>query len=151
MKLQQILTPTKVARPGMKVRELFDECTRIGTPGLPFCDSSERVVGRVTMKNIFKHCFLPDFMIELASVLGEQLSHMQDMDAETNKLLDSPVDSYVRRAHILLPPDAPIIKALAMMEKYSTSYVFVVDEGRYIGVVTIGSLASALLLADQGI
>lgn len=45
---------------------------------------------------------------------------------------------------------AAAVKALAMMEQDDTNYIFVVDEGRYLGVVTIHSLATALAgIADS--
>ena len=149
MNVKQVLISTGVAKPGMTVREVFEECSRANTPSLPFCDESGRISGRVTLKNILKHSCLPDFLVDMAMVLGEQLSHMQDMGSETTHLLDGPVDSYVQEPHISLTSDSPAIKALAMMEQSDTSYIFVVDEGRYLGVVTIHSLASALAGFDK--
>ena len=149
MNVKQVLIPTKVVMAGMTVREVFQECSRVNTPSLPFCDDNGRITGRVTLKNILTRSCLPEFMIELAIVLGEQLSHMQDMGVETRQLLDSPADSYVQESHISLTSDSPAVKALAMMERSDTSYIFVVDEGCYLGVVTIHSLASALADFDN--
>ena len=149
MIVKQVLIPTRVAKKGMTVREVFEECSRANTPSLPFCDDSGRISGRITLKNILTRSCLPDFMVELAMVLGEQLSHMRDMGAETTQLLDSPIDPYVQEPHISLTPDSPVIKAMAMMEKGDTSYIFVVDSGTYLGVVTIQGLASALTDFDK--
>lgn len=149
MNVKQALIPTKVAMPGTTVREVFAECTRINSPGLPFCDTRGYITGRVTLKNILRHSCLPDFMVELAMVLGDQLSHMQDMSTETAHLLDEPVDQYVQEAHITLTSDSPAIKALAMMEQGDTSYIFVVEGDRYLGVVTIQSLAARLIEIDS--
>ncbi len=144
MNVKQVMIPTGVARSGMTVREFFEECSRVGAPGLPFCDASGAIRGRVTLKNILMLSCLPDFMVELAMVLGEQLSHMQDMATETTHLLDGSVDTYVQEPHISLTSDSPAVKALAMMGKSDTSYIFVVDQGKYLGVVTIQSLAGTL-------
>lgn len=144
MKVKQVMIPTRVARAGMTVREVFQECSRANTPSLPFCDDDGRIRGRVTLKNILRRSCLPDFMVELAMVLGEQLSHMQDMATETTHLLDGPVDSYVQEPHIWITSDSPAVKALALMEQSDTSYIFVVDSGNYLGVVTIPGLAGAL-------
>ena len=149
MLVKQVLIPTRVAKKGMTVREVFDECSRANTPSLPVCDDSDRITGRITLKNILTRSCLPDFMVELAMVLGEQLSHMKDMNAETRQLLDGPIDSYVQEPHISLSSDSPVVKALAMMEKADTSYIFVVDSGAYLGVVTIQGLASALASYDR--
>lgn len=133
----------------MTVREVFEECSRANTPSLPFCDDSGRISGRVTLKNILKHACLPDFLVEMAMVLGEELSHMQDMASETTHLMDGAVDAYVQEPHISLTSDSSAIKALARMEQSDTSYIFVVDDGRYLGVVTIHSLATTLAGFDQ--
>ena len=129
----------------MKTREIFEVCSEANTPGIPFCDANGRISGRVTLKNILLKSCLPEFIVEMATILGDQLSHMQDMGSETRQLLDNPVDAYVQQPHISLTSDSPAIKALALMERYDTSYIFVVDEGRYLGVITIHSLANALL------
>ena len=149
MIVKQVLIPTRVAKKGMTVRDVFEECSRANTPSLPFCDDSGQISGRITLKNILTRSCLPDFMVELAMVLGEQLSHMQDMRAETTHLLDGPVDPYVQEPHISITSDSPVVKAMAMMEKDDTSYIFVVDSGTYLGVVTIQGLASELANYDK--
>ncbi len=149
MIVKQVLIPTRVATSGMTVREFFEECARAGSPGLPYCNASGSISGRITVKNILMRSCLPDFMVELAMVLGEQLSHMQDMATETTHLLDSPVDTYVQEPHIALTSDSPAVKALAMMGKSDTSYIFVVDNDVYQGVVTIQGLAGTLAGFDK--
>jgi len=144
MKLKQILIPTKVANAGMMVSEVFFECGRANIPALPFCTKSGRIAGRVTLKNILKlHC-LPDYIIESARILGEELSCMEDMESKAKQLLGTPVDPYVQGPALSLSSEAPVIKALAMMEQNDTSYLFVVDDGQYQGAVTIQRLAKEL-------
>jgi len=141
MKLKQILIPTRTANPGMTVREVFTECGRANLPALPFCTRSGRIAGRVTLKNILKISCLPEYMIESARILGEEMSCMEDIESKARQLLDTPVDPYVQEPALSLSSEAPAIKALAMMEQNDTSYLFVVDEGQYQGAVTMQSLA----------
>jgi len=133
----------------MTVREVFEECSRANTPGLPFCDDSGLITGRVTLKHILKKSCLPEFLVEMARVLGEQLSGMQDMELKAKEVLDSPVESFVQEPHLSLSSGSSTVKALAMMEQSDTSYIYVVDEGRYKGVVTIHSLADTLAQYDN--
>jgi CBS domain-containing protein len=149
MKLKQILIPTKVANSGMTVREVFAECCKAHIPALPFCTKSGRIAGRVTLKNIMKLSCLPDYIIESARFLGEEMSCMEDIEARAKQLLCVPVDPYVQEPALFLGSDAPAIKALAMMEQNDTSYLFVVDDGQYQGAVTIQSLAKMLIQLDQ--
>ena len=149
MKLKQILIPTKVASHGMTVREVFVECGRVHIPALPFCTRSGRIAGRVTLKNIMKLSCLPDYIIESARILGEEMSCMDDIETTAKQLLCTPVDPYVQEPALFLSPEAPAIKALAMMEQNDTSYLFVVDDGQYQGAVTIQSLAKMLTRLGQ--
>jgi CBS domain containing-hemolysin-like protein len=149
MKLKQILIPTKVANSGMTVREVFAECCKAHIPALPFCTKSGRIAGRVTLKNIMKLSCLPEYIIESARFLGEEMSCMEDIEARAKQLLCVPVDPYVQEPALFLGSDAPAIKALAMMEQNDTSYLFVVDKGQYQGAVTIQSLAKMLIQLDQ--
>jgi CBS domain-containing protein len=149
MKLKQILIPTRVAKASMMVREIFMECGRANIPALPFCTKSGRIAGRVTLKNILKISCLPDYMIESARILGEEMSCMEDVEAKAKRLLDTPVEPYVQEPTLSLSSDAPVIKALALMEQNDTSYLFVVDDGQYQGVVTIQCLAKMFSRLDR--
>jgi len=149
MNVEQVLIATTVAKAGMTVRELFEECTRANTPGLPFCDVSGQITGRVTLKNILKHGCLPEYLVEMAHVLGEQLTNLQDMKTVAEWLLSNTVDQYKQEPHLSITSASSAIKALAMMEREDTSYIFVVDEGKYKGVVTIHCLADALACYDS--
>lgn len=149
MNVKQVMVSSRVANSGMTVRELFEECSRANLPGLPFCDDRGQITGRVTLKNILKRSCLPEYMVELAHVLGERFSHMEDMCADIVHLLDKPVAPYVQEPHLSLGSDSTAVKALALMEQSDTSYIFVVDQGHYLGTVTIHSLASTLAAVDK--
>jgi predicted transcriptional regulator len=140
---------SRVADSGTTVRELFEECARANLPGLPFCDDQGQIVGRVTLKNVLKQSCLPEYMVELAHVLGERFSHMEDMCTDIIHLLDKPVTPFVQQPHLSLESDSTAVKALAMMEQSDTSYILVVDQGHYLGTVTIHSLANTLVAVDE--
>ncbi len=144
MNVAQVLIPTKVAKAGMSVREVFKECSEANTPGLPFCDDNGLITGRITVKNILKRSCLPEYLVVMAKVLGEQISNVQDMEAVAKRLLNDRAELYFQAPHISLTSASSAIKALAMMEHNDTSYIFVVDEGQYKGVVTIHCLADKL-------
>jgi CBS domain-containing protein len=150
MKIDQIMIPTKTATRDMSVREFVMECTRANTPGLPFTTPSGRISGRITLKNIFKLSCLPEYIVETARILGDQLTCMDDVEGKTQQMMESPVEPFVQEPHLTIKSDAVAIKALAMMEQDDTSYIFVVDDGQYRGVVTIQSLARKLATLDRG-
>ena len=145
MNLKPFTVKTSIAKAGMTAREIFEECTRANIPGLPVCDDHDQISGRITLKNILKRYCLPEYLVEMASILGEQISHVQDMDMLAEQLLESRIDAYIQRPHASITSASSAVKALALMEKLDTSYLFVIDEGRYQGVVTIQSLSKNIL------
>ena len=143
------MVPTEVASAGMTVRQVFEECLRAHTPGLPFCDDHGLVTGRVTLKYILKRQYLPEHLVEMVRVLGENSSAVEDMELLAKELFENRIDSYLQRPHASLTSASSIIKALALMEKLDTGYLFVIDEGQYIGVVTLQILSRAILQYDN--
>jgi CBS domain-containing protein len=145
MDLKSIIVPTGVATSGMTVRQVFEECLRAHTPGLPFYDDNGLVTGRVTLKYILKRQYLPEHLVEMARVLGEHVSDVEDMERSAKQLFENRIDSYIQRPHASLTSTSSIVKALALMEKLDTGYLFVIDEGQYRGVVTLQILSKAIL------
>jgi CBS-domain-containing membrane protein len=150
MKLREIMRTTKTATADMKVRDFVIECTRADIPALPFTTASGRIRGRVTLKNILKLTYLPDYIVESARFLGDQAYKIKDIETKTKQMMENTVETYVQEPHLAIQPDADAIKALAMMELNDTSYIFVVDNYQYCGVVTIKSLARKFLSIDEG-
>ena len=99
MKLKTITIHTVVVKAGMTVREVFEECTRANTPGLPVCDDHDRITGQVTLKHILKRFCLPDYLVEMAPILGEQISHVQDINSLAEQLLDSRIEPFIQTPH----------------------------------------------------
>lgn len=149
MDLKSITVATGVARAGMTVRQIFEECIRAHTPGLPFCDDHGLVTGRVTLKYILKRQYLPEHLVAMARVLGEHESDVEDMELLAKQLFENRIDSYLQRPHASLTSASSIVKALALMEKLDTGYLFVIDEGQYTGVVTLQILSKAILQHDN--
>jgi CBS domain-containing protein len=135
---------TKVARPGMLVSEVFAECGRAHVQALPFVDATGRLAGRVTLKNVMKFACLPDYMVAAAPLLGSFLSCVDNARKKIEEVLASKIDPYVRGMHASIGSEEPAIKALAIMEENDTSYLFVVDDGEYLGIITIQGIAAVM-------
>lgn len=149
MKIDQVIIPTKTATRNMSVREFIEECTRANIPGLPFTTPSGRIRGRVTLKNIFRLYCLPDYIVESARFLGDQSSTAEDIEARVPEMMIQSVELFVQEPHLSLGSGSTAIKALALMEQNDTSYIFVIDDGQYRGVITIQSLARELSRIDH--
>ena len=140
---------TTVVTAGMLVRDVFAECGRARVQALPFVDGVGKVTGRVTLKNIMKCACLPNYLVETAPLLGRFLSCIENAEAKISEVLASTVDQYVRHANLSITPDDPAIKALALMEKNDTSYIFVMDDGAYLGTITIQGIAASMAELEE--
>ena len=144
MLVRDSIIETGVTTPGMLVSDVFAECGRAGVHALPFVDKAGNLVGRVTLKNVMKFACLPEYMVATAPLLGSFLSCVENAEEKIAQVLASPVDRYVRELQDLIASDEPAIKALAIMEKNDTSYLFVVDGGQYQGIITIPGIAEQM-------
>jgi CBS domain-containing protein len=149
MKLENILIPTGVATPGMLIRDAFTECVRAQVPAIPFRDDKGELTGRVSVRDTMKKSCLPDYLVEMAYVLGNQLSCIENAEEKAREVLCQPIDEYVMPRMYSLTTDITVIKALAIMEKHNSNYVFIVDDGVYRGIVTTQAIARRMLALDM--
>ncbi len=133
----------------MSVRDVFQECVRSQVQAIPYCNALGEITGRITLKNIMKLSCLPEYMVELAHILDDRLSCLQDAEAKVKEVLDKPVEPYVQESPPSISSSAPTVKALAMMEQRDTSYLFVVDDDEYKGVITMQGIAKKMLELDE--
>ena len=145
-----LLIVTRVAQPGMLVRDVFRECLSARVQSLPFQDEAGRITGRVTLKYIANRSIVPEYVAQFALVVGDRLSTFEDMERRLPEVFGHPVEDYVQEPHASIPSDTQLMKALAIMEHYDTSYLFVIDEGAYRGTITIQGVAAWMARFDQG-
>jgi len=145
MKLHNIIITTAVARPGMEVADLFRECVAKSVPALPFCADGNKVADKVSMKNVMRLSCLPEYVVELADVLGNHMSCVDDAEGTAARMVTHLVDHFVSPIETSVGPGASLITAIAKMEKHATSYLFVLEDGEYRGVVTRQGIAARIL------
>lgn len=144
MDMKSVMIATEVAHAGMLVRELFVACGKAQVQALPYVDDSGKLSGRVTLKNVLRLSCLPEYVVELAPMLNLSMSCVDHAEEKAREMLCCPIEPFVQGAHETISSDAPLIKALALMEKLDTSYIFVVDGQSYRGTVTIQGIAASM-------
>ena len=149
MDLQRVLIKTITIQPGMSVRDVFTECGKLHIHALPYMDQDGVISGRLTLKNIMKFSCLPEHMVELAHLLGNQMSCIDNAEEKAREIICNPIEPYVRKLGETIISSEPLIKALAIMERNETSYIFVMDEGEYIGQITIQGIAQVMSNMDN--
>ena len=149
MDLQRVLIKTITIQPGMSVRDVFTECGKLHIHALPYMDQDGVISGRLTLKNIMKFSCLPEHMVELAHLLGNQMSCIDNAEEKAREIICNPIEPYVRKLGETITSSEPLIKALAIMERNETSYIFVIDEGEYKGQITIQGIAQVMSNMDN--
>jgi CBS domain-containing protein len=144
MILKEVLIPTLMARPGMRVADVIRECVEKQVPGIPYCDAQGKITGRISVRHVFCRACVPPDVVSGAHMLGDQVGHLDLPSIEKCRIMEEPVEKYLLEKRPCLTSGSPVVKAVALMEKYQASYVFVVDE-EYRGIVTQLGIAALLL------
>lgn len=140
-----LVTECKMAYPGMPVREALNECVALNVPGIPFCDKEQNISGRISVKHILASRCVPADVRKHAHLLGDYLEHLEISAVKVRDLVNEPVDRFVIPNIPFIASNSPIVKALALIEQFESSYIFVVDDGAYKGTVTLINLANYFL------
>lgn len=154
MKLARLAIMTDVMREGMTLRQVFEEAVRCNVPGLPYGDEQNRIVGRLSVRDIFKHIAVPDNILGLAAAVGDRTDKLDLSEKNILAALALPVEQFVLENIPSVSPYSSIVKALAIMEAYNTHYIFLIEDEKYVGVVTRMVIANRMLECleemDQG-
>jgi len=145
MELTDILVPTCTAHSGMTVAEIFTECLSCHVPGLPFLDEQGQLTGKISIRNILKHTCLPDYLVSHADLIGDLEGYISNPILKANNILAMPIESFLLEDHPSTDSQSSPLKAIALMERYDTTYLFIVDDGAYKGVVNVLGIARSLL------
>ena len=136
---------TEVMRKGMSIRHFFEEAVRSNVPGLPFVDERDHIVGRISVRDVFKNIAVPSSYLRLVDAIGDQTDRLDMSEQRILNSLALPVETYLLENIPSVSPASSLIKALAIMEAYNTHYIFLIEDGAYMGVVTRMVIANRLL------
>lgn len=145
MKLERLAVMTEVMRKGMTLRHFLEEAIRCNVPGLPYVDDNNRIVGRISVRDVFKHIAVPDSLVGLAHAMGDQTDRLDLSEKNILRALARPVERYLLENIASVSPLSSIVKALAIMEAHNTHYIFLIENGEYMGVVTRMVIANRML------
>jgi CBS domain-containing protein len=145
MKLERLAVMTEVMRKGMTLRDFFQEAARCNVPGLPYVDDQNRIVGRISIRDVYKHIAVPDSYVGVADAIGDQTDRLDLSEKKILKAFALPVETYVLKNIPSVSPNSAIVKALVLMEAHNTHYIFLIEDGEYRGVVTRMVIANRML------
>jgi CBS domain-containing protein len=132
-------------RKGMTLRDFFQEAVRCNVPGLPYVDDQGRIVGRISIRDVYKRIAVPDSFLRLADAMGDQTDKLDLPEMKVMEALALPVETCLLENIPSVSPCSAVVKALALMEAHNSSYIFLVEDGEYKGVVTRMVVARRML------
>lgn len=149
MKLAHLSIETGVMRDGMSLRDFFQEAVRCNVPGLPYVDDQDQIIGRVSIRDVYKRVAVPDNLLRLADAMGDSVDNLDLPDMKVLEIFARPARDFILTGLPSVSPSSPIVKALALMEVHNSSYIFLIDNGEYKGVVTRMVIAKRMLTCVQ--
>lgn len=145
MKLERLATMSGYMRRGMTVRDFFQEAVRCNVPGLPYVNDQNQIVGRISIRDVYKRIAVPDNLLSLADAMGDQTDKLDLPELKVRAIMASPVETFLLENIPSVSPRSTVVKALALMEVHNTSYIFLIEDGKYEGVVTRMVIARRML------
>lgn len=145
MKLERLAIMTGFMRHGMTVRDFFQEAVRCNVPGLPYVDDRGQITGRISVRDVYKRIAVPDNLLNLADAMGDQTDKLDLPEIRVMEIMASPVETFLLENIPSVSPRSTIVKALALMEVHNSSYIFLIENGVYEGVVTREVIARRML------
>lgn len=145
MKLEHICIPTKIMQKGMLLRDFFEEVADKRVPGLPYADESGKIIGRISLRDVYKKMAVPDHLLRIADALGDKTDNLDMSEMKVLETMDLPVETYLLENVQTVSPQSSVVKALSLMERHNTSYLFLMDNEEYIGVISRMVIALRML------
>ncbi|MCW8852096.1 MAG: CBS domain-containing protein [Gammaproteobacteria bacterium] len=147
MKLERLATMTGFMRHGMTLRDFFQETVRCNVPGLPYVDEHDHIIGRISIRDVYKCIAVPDNILRIADAMGDgdQMGNLDMPEMKALEVMATPVENYLLEKIPTVSPSSTVVKALALMEVHNSSYIFLIEDGQYKGVVTRMIIAKRML------
>ena len=147
MKLERLATMTGFMRHGMTLRDFFQETVRCNVPGLPYVDEHDHIIGRISIRDVYKCIAVPDNILRIADAMGDgdQMGNLDMPEMKALEIMATPVENYLLEKIPTVSPSSTVVKALALMEVHNSSYIFLIEDGQYKGVVTRMIIAKRML------
>ena len=118
MKLERLATMTGFMRHGMTLRDFFQETVRCNVPGLPYVDEHDQIIGRISIRDVYKRIAVPDNILRIADAMGDgdQMSNLDMPEMKALEVMATPVENYLLEKIPTVSPSSTVVKALALME-----------------------------------
>jgi len=87
-------------------------------------------------------------MVTHSLPLRDELGYIHIREDHAREVLKLPIVPFILPVKAVAGSNTPAAKALAIMEDTDTTYLFVIDDGEYRGIVSIMGIARAMLTLE---
>ncbi|MCW8931833.1 MAG: hypothetical protein OQL19_16570 [Gammaproteobacteria bacterium] len=155
--ISDIIVPTATMKTGETVQDMFKCCIKDNVPALPYRDKDGLIQGFVSLKRVMGKDCLPNYLVELAGILHNDMNCTSQAMEKIHTLFGKPVDDYIENPFHFIPSDTILIRAVALMEQHNASFLFVADcaddidksHCDYKGIITRLSVAKKMLQIEH--
>lgn len=140
MLVSEIMTKgVKTANEDTSVRVIANVMCLNNISGLPIIDSDNNIVGIVSEKDLLRKMF-PD----MQEIADEGRPDFEDMEKKYADALDLTAKDIMTSPVSSVTSDMPIMKAASLMCINTIRRIPVVDDGKVVGIVSIGDVHKAI-------
>lgn len=152
--INDIVLTTPTVQAGDHVKKFFELCSEANSPALPFRDKNGLIQGYITLKRVMGKDCLPNYLVELAGILHNEMNCTTQAMEKIHKLFQKPVEEYVELPFRYVGSDTILIRAVALMEQHNSDFLFVADgpdaqHCDYRGIITRLSVAQKMLQLED--
>ncbi|MCU7938829.1 MAG: CBS domain-containing protein [gamma proteobacterium symbiont of Bathyaustriella thionipta] len=152
--INEIIVPTGTVKDGDTVKAMFESCIKYNVPALPFRDHEGLIRGFVSLKQVMGQDCLPNYLVELAGILHNDMNCTSQAMEKIHTLFCKPVNDYVEKPIQFVTSDTILIRVVALMEEHNSDFLFVADgqdkpRCDYKGIITRLSVAKKMLQIER--
>lgn len=137
-------TDVKTARADTPISEIAALMCFNRISGMPVIDADRKIVGVISEKDILHHMF-PD----VGELLGDGVRpDFEAMEADYRSVIGLQAQDLMTRDVATVGPRIPVLKAAAMMWLRQFRRIPVAEDGRLVGIISIGDVHKAIFQAN---
>jgi len=137
-------TSVKTATPEHLVRDVAVIMCLQKISGVPVIDKENTIVGMISEKDILWGMF-PDLQDVMG---GAGIVDFERLETDYRDVLNQKVSRLMTTRVFTVEADWPVLKAASMMFRYKIRRIPVADNGKLVGIVSVGDVHKAIFQRD---
>jgi len=146
MQVKDIMTKNpKTVSPDTSVRDVATMMLIERISGAPVVDDDNHIVGIISEKDILIHMFP-----SLEELMNETRPDFEEMEHNYGSTMSQTANKLMSKNVSTVPPDMPCLKAASMMWTRKIRRIPVADNGKLVGIISIGDVHRSIFKNSVG-